>query len=200
MNLNDAGTGSLRQAIIDEPAGGTVNFDPSLSGTIALTTGTLVIAKDLTITGPGASVITVSGNNALQVFNISGSFMVTISGLTIENGSSMNGGGIGNAGTLTVDTCIVTNNKASANGGGIYSTGVLTVLSSADSCKITNNQTTGMNAPGGGIYSSGVLTVRSTTAQHKSLIAGNIATGNGGGLYSTADQNANHVGTLNVSD
>jgi hypothetical protein len=48
FNLNDAGPGSLRQAIADTPSEGTVDFDPDLAGTIALTTEELLIAEDLT--------------------------------------------------------------------------------------------------------------------------------------------------------
>src|SRR5262249_38381485 len=57
-NLSDSGMGSLRQAIIDTPSGETVDFQPGLSGTILLSTGELVISKDLTVAGPGATVIT----------------------------------------------------------------------------------------------------------------------------------------------
>src|SRR5262249_10436481 len=46
-NLADAGAGSLRQALLDTPAGGTVDFQPGLTGTITLTTGQLDITKDL---------------------------------------------------------------------------------------------------------------------------------------------------------
>src|SRR6516162_2302186 len=100
-NLNDAGAGSLRQAILDTPSGGTVDFQPGLSGTITLTTGELLIAKDLTIAGPGAGVLTVSGNQASRVFNIAATDTVTISGLTIADGRLLSvgsfGGGILNA-------------------------------------------------------------------------------------------------------
>src|SRR5262245_59608038 len=78
-NLNDAGAGSLRQAILDTDSGGAVDFQPGLSGTITLTTGELAIGKDLTLAGPGASVLTVSGNHASRVFDIAASFMVDIS-------------------------------------------------------------------------------------------------------------------------
>ena len=42
-NLNDAGAGSLRQAILDTPAGGTVDFQPGLSGTITLTSQSIPV-------------------------------------------------------------------------------------------------------------------------------------------------------------
>src|SRR5262245_52055447 len=73
LNTNDAGAGSLRQAILDAnadtvadtilfntiPANGT---DFTTARTITLTTGSLTIANPLTITGPGATLLTVSGN------------------------------------------------------------------------------------------------------------------------------------------
>ena len=51
--LSDAGAGSLRQAILDTPAGGTVDFQPGLTGTITLTSGELAINKNLTIAARG---------------------------------------------------------------------------------------------------------------------------------------------------
>src|SRR5215472_15019234 len=80
-NLSDHDPGSLRDAIATTPAGGIVDFEAGLSGTIILTTGELAINKDLTIAGPGADVITVSSNHASRVFDIGGTFTVSISGL-----------------------------------------------------------------------------------------------------------------------
>src|SRR6516225_6123166 len=77
-NLTDHDPGSLRDAIANTPAGGTVDFQAGLTGTITLTTGELAINKDLTIAGPGAGVITVSGNHASRVFNIAATFTVDI--------------------------------------------------------------------------------------------------------------------------
>ena len=51
-NLNDAGAGSLRDAVAGTPAGGTVDFAPALTGSIVLTSGEIGIAKNLTIAGP----------------------------------------------------------------------------------------------------------------------------------------------------
>ncbi|MCX6877023.1 MAG: hypothetical protein NTW21_24905 [Verrucomicrobia bacterium] len=82
-NLNDSGPGSLRQAIGDAAPGEMIAF--SATGTITLTSGELVIDKNLSINGPGASNLTLSGNNSSRVFRISGG-NVTISNLTIANG------------------------------------------------------------------------------------------------------------------
>jgi hypothetical protein len=178
-NLNDAGAGSLRQAILDTPAGGTVDFQPGLSGTITLTSGELLIAKNLTIGGPGADVITVSGNQASRVFDIAASFPVQISGLTITNGSTIaindNGGGILNAGTLTVQDSTLTGNSAGRGGGGIFNSGSLTVTDSTLSANSAHSLGTG----GGGIDTSGTLTIAN------SVLSGNSETsaGAGGAIY-----------------
>ena len=86
-NLNNTGTGSLRQAITATPSGGTVDFQPGLTGTILLTSGELAISHGLTISGPGADVITVIGNHTSRVFDVTAGFgTVAISGLTIADG------------------------------------------------------------------------------------------------------------------
>ena len=55
-----------------------------MTGTIILTSGSLVINKDLNIQGPGAALLTVSGNNSVNVFAVRASLVM--SGLTIANG------------------------------------------------------------------------------------------------------------------
>jgi len=165
-NLNDAGAGSLRQAIIDTPAGGTVDFQEGLTGTINLTSGGLAINNDLTINGPGAAVLTVSGNQASQVFDITGAFNVAISGLTVADGmNSGDGGGIMNSGTLAVDHCTFTGNSATLNGGGIWNAGTLTVTAST----FTSNQA----GQGGAVYGEYKTSVTSLTG---CTLTGNSAT------------------------
>ncbi|QLE49272.1 PEP-CTERM sorting domain-containing protein [Nostoc sp. C057] len=82
-NLDDSGVGSLRDAINIASSNDVVEFllgsNPS---TITLTSGALAIAKNLTINGPGANLLTISGNNQFPVFNISAAD-VTLSGLAI---------------------------------------------------------------------------------------------------------------------
>ena len=122
-NLNDAGAGSLRDAIAVTPSGGTVDFQAGLTGTILLSTGELAITKDLIIAGPGADVITVSGNHASRVFNIGGAFTVAISGLTIADSPVYS---IQNYGTLAVTRVFAP--VIEANGGGAVPN-ILSVLS-----------------------------------------------------------------------
>jgi hypothetical protein len=210
-NLTDHDLGSLRDAIAITPAGGTVDFQPGLSGTINLTTGELGISKNLAISGPGADVITVSQNKASRVFNIVAPFNVRISGLTVANGWSPNGGDIYNSGILSISGLTITNGwaidvGAVGEGGGLYNAGgTLTITD----CTVSSNHA-GFN--GGGIENSGgTMTITHST------IAGNFS-GGGGGIvnagtmtitYSTISGNnattggsggIGNFGTLNVSN
>ncbi len=120
-NLNNAGAGSLRQAIADAATNDTIVFTAGLTGTITLTTGELVINKALTITGPGAEFLTIHGNNASRVLNLNASSavsVITLSGLKIANGR-LGGAGISfgaglyvtSAGTVNMNECVVTANS-----------------------------------------------------------------------------------------
>ena len=94
-NLNNAGAGSLRQAIIDANAGAgadTITFQAGVAGTIQLASALPTIAGDLTLTGPGAASVTVSGNNANRIFFVE-SGTVTIGELTLANGRATGGAG-----------------------------------------------------------------------------------------------------------
>ncbi|MGB4849161.1 MAG: hypothetical protein WBP41_14655, partial [Saprospiraceae bacterium] len=72
MNLADAGAGSLRDLIACVPSGSTITFDPSIwNSTILLTTGPILINKNITLSGPtGADLINISANGTPPVFNI----------------------------------------------------------------------------------------------------------------------------------
>ena len=101
---DDRGTGSLRWAIGQAGSGDTIAFAPKLHGqTIALTGGVIDINQNITIDGPGRRAGR-QGSGLSGVFGVSLSASVTISGLTITGGSASQGGGIFNAGTLTLVT------------------------------------------------------------------------------------------------
>src|SRR5262245_59643710 len=68
-HTKDSGPGSLRRAIQNAAPGDTINF--SATGVITLTGGELLIAKNLSIVGPGSSILAVSGNTSTRVFEIS---------------------------------------------------------------------------------------------------------------------------------
>jgi predicted outer membrane repeat protein len=193
-NLNDAGPGSLRQALLDTPAGGTVDFSPDLTGTIVLTTGELDIGKDLTIQGPGADVLKVSGNHRSSVFNIGSGNTVALSGLAVKDGALTSiGGGIVNDGTLTLTACTISGNSAFGelgygHGGGIYngSDGTLAV----SDCAVSDNAAT----DGGGIYNAGTLRVSNSTFRDNSVFRGLFLIDSGGAIC-----NASNSGPLVIS-
>jgi hypothetical protein len=138
-NLSDSGTGSLRAAIATPGNGNIIDFAHGLHGTITLASD-LPITHGVTINGPGANRVSVSGNDANRIFDISGNASVSIGGLTITDGLATAGGGIlleGSA-ALNLSNCAFTDNVALGNaaGGGFggaiedTSSGGLTVTNS----------------------------------------------------------------------
>ena len=98
-NTSDSGAGSLRQTLADANDGDTITF--SVIHAITLTSGELVVAKNITINGPGANVLAVSRDPnfaAFSIFHVLPGHTVAISGLTISNGAAPGavGGGINN--------------------------------------------------------------------------------------------------------
>jgi YVTN family beta-propeller protein len=195
QNAADDGPSSLRQAIADVCPGGVIDFNLIYPNTITLTSSQLDLTKNLTLNGPGAANLTVSGNNARRVFNITST--VTISGVTISNGhagSGNFGGGIYNYyGTLTLINSTLMGNIAKYGGGIANRYGTLTVTGSTFSgngndtgggiinaygtVTVTNSNFSGNSAAnGGGINNnSGTMTVKGST------FFGNSAA-NGGGI------------------
>src|SRR5262245_45937557 len=160
-NLADSGPESLRQAVLDanaNPGADLIRFAPAArDGTITLTSGELSITDDLTIDGPGADRLAVSGNDASRVFNVGSGAVVSIDGLTVTHGRGLlRGGGILNAGDLTLSHAVVSDNEVvglpgttpavDAFGGGILNTTTLTV---SYVTFVGNRSTGGDGNPGG---------------------------------------------------
>ena len=137
-NTTDSGPGSLRNAINNATSGEIINFARSAFGTITLSSGPLVVASSLTIDGPGSKNVTINGNKTFEDLLVDANVTATVSGLTITGGSAAvtyafggdGGGGINNAGTLAVASCVITGNSTNGSGGGILNNGNLTVTSS----------------------------------------------------------------------
>ena len=190
-------TCTLRQAILSATSGDTINFAAAIT-TIELTSGELLIDKDLTISGPGANFLTVQrsdvpGTLEFHIFHVAPDVFVTISGLTIRNGSTpslTNGGGIYNGGTLTITDCTISDNAATGGtlgGGAIYNNGGSPVRLTISNSTISGNSTLGGQG-GGGIMSGG-----GTVIITKSTISGNSSGDtSGGGIYT--------LGVLTITD
>lgn len=176
----DSGAGSLREKIGDSNCS-TINFASDYTITL---NSELTISRDMTIDGVGHT-ITISGNNAVRVFNVNAGITFNLSSVTVANGklSSGNGGGIYNNGTLNVTNSTFSGNSASGtgSGGGIfnYTGATLTVANSTFSGNSASYY-------GGGIGNFGTVTVINST------FAGGSASWGGGGLY--------NGGTLNVTN
>ena len=192
LNNNDAGPGSLRQAIADVCPGGTIDFAPALNGqTITLTSGQLAVDKSLTILGPGPETLAVDGNHASRVLFLNGGHTVTVAGLTLTNGyydggfADGLGGGIYSQGaTVTVSNCTLSGNSAlsfgKGGGGGIFNSG--------GSLTVVGSTLSGNSAPapgsGGGIYNEDA-----TLAVINCTFSGNSAS-SGGALHNKARSGA----------
>ena len=163
----------LRDAIAKAAAGDTINF--SVTGTITLTNGQLDITKNLTIDGPGAAQLTISGDSTSRVFFMTSGNTVLIQDVTIANGNSSTlGGGISNNGTLTLNNCTLSTNRATNGGGGVYNQGSLTITN----CLLSGNSSP--TGSGGGIFTiAGLTNISGSTFTNNSANAG-------GGLASTS--------------
>lgn len=155
-------------------------FVAAAGDTIKAAAGTypehIAFNKNVTVRGASLSSTLIDGGGVARVIDILPGTTVTLSELTIQNGkeTGVPGGGISNAGTLTLKGVIATGNSAvNSNGGGIWNNGSLTVQSSY----VVNNHA---DSWGGGIYNqSGTLTLV------YSSISRNTAT-EGGGIYNSA--------------
>ncbi|NJN66078.1 MAG: hypothetical protein HC884_04865, partial [Chloroflexaceae bacterium] len=174
-NTNNSGSGSLRQVVLNASSGDTILF--CTTGVIRLTSGQITINKDLTIDGPGSSLIAISGNNASRIFSINGGVTATIDDVTIQEGRVVdsNGGGILNMGTLYLNATVVQNNRATGSGmgGGLYNAGTMVVNRN----QFLNNASESF---GGGIQNGGTMTIMDTT------VSGNAADSYGGGISTFA--------------
>lgn len=168
-SLADSGGGTLRDTIAGASSGDTITF--GVTGLITLTSGPIIVNPDLTISGPGASSLAISGGGNSQVFEINGS--VTISGLTLEDGKDFQGGAIFNGGTLSLNNCVLTTNTTPLFGGAVWNNfrATLTVNGST----FSGNSATVF---GGAIFNEGTLSVSNST------FSGNSADQQGGAIWS----------------
>jgi hypothetical protein len=195
---NDGGAGSLRQAIASAGPGDTINF--SIFGLITLTNGELMVTNDLTVAGPGATNLAISGNTSSRIFQIARNVTMVISDLAVTAGATYGragtnassssgsdgepgiGGGILNLGVLTLKNCMISSNLAVGGPGGLGGPGF-------------PNGSAG-DAAGGGIFNGGRITISNCVLRDNRVCGGDApdivnaigspaGTGHGGALCST---------------
>src|SRR6266704_3088393 len=177
--------GSLRWCINNASSGSTIRFAQGIIGTIKLTKGDLVFtsSKQLTIAGPGADQLMISGGNIGAHIRVSKGATLNISGLSFKNSETVDYAFLSNEGTLIVTNSIISGNKTTAGdaslGGGIENKGTLTVTKST----FSNNKTSGSSDTGfgGGIfnYSTGTLIVTTSTFSDNSASGKQYSLGGG---------------------
>lgn len=209
-STGDAGNGTcsatctLRDAVIAanlNPGADTITFASTLSGdTILLDIagkGHIAITDSLTIQGPGANRLAVSGgdvassqNGGILHFTASSSTL-TVSGITLTNGNtSGNGGALNFAyfGILNLTDVAIQNSHAQSFGGGIYK--------NSGSLNIDHSTISGNSAGGfGGGFSINYPSVSLVDC----TISGNSANGFGGGFYGRTGSNSLTIRNSTIS-
>src|SRR5581483_11580211 len=195
-SLPDSVTGgTLRRALADAGSNDHITFDirstvsgvPDYPATIRLKS-TLVLNKNVTIDGPGANQLFISGDtNSDGVADVElfvGNALVTVNRLTLTKGHHSFAGGVAEVnegGTLNLSYCAVTDSRAEVWGGGIDVNGGGLNL---DHCLIRGNSTGAATGQGGGgisIYTVQPCVMLDTTfSANQQLSPGGLG---GGALY-----------------
>lgn len=191
-NLNDSGAGSLRQAVTDVDAGGTIRFASALSGTIALESE---IAIDKSVTIDGNDQVAVSGRAQNQVFVLgetTPAIDVEMNDLEITRGYSSNTDGCGIhseiTGSLTLERMYFFRNIGSCDGAGVRQEGSGPV--SVDESAFVRNST---EQGGGGIMIQGDADLTVTDSE----FVLNAGDDDGGAIFTDGTAGA---GTHNITD
>ena len=166
------GNCTIRDAAAAAVDGDTIVFDPTIS-TITLTNGQILM-QAVNITGPGAaslSITTTAAPGSYNVFRITGSGDVVVSGLTVTKNriAALNGG------KFTLDGVTISGSSAGWGGGALYAdnAGLLEITDS----RFENNSC---------LYDGGAVNSyhgRETTISGSTFL-GNHSDGSGGALYS----------------
>lgn len=179
------------QQSIELPAGG-YHLTRVGAGEDAADTGDLDITDDLTIQGIG--VPSIHGDNQDRVFEVFDSAMVELNGLLIVEGNEQLGAGVRNRGILVINSSAINNNHAlvpaggsgSSSGGGLYNDqGAQVTIRSTQFLENTADV-------GAGIHNSALAQL----TMEEGLLAGNVATSDGGGLWNSFEAMA----TVNAVD
>lgn len=188
---------AINDAVDDVPEGSIIALQAGVFNENVL------IEQSLIIQGQGIGVTIIDGQGSGSVLEVEAGVEVTVQAMTLQNGSSISGGGgIYNGGTLTITNVLIQNNAAPcADGGGVLNWAAVTMqdvelsnnvanfggafsnardaTAAAERITVTQNDAVRcLDVPGeaGGIENSGVFALTG------SLVQQNSADGAGGGI------------------
>lgn len=183
---------SLREAVANALIGDTIDFTLSLPNTITLTDasgGELLVNKNIYILGPGADQLSISagfmdseinpweGFRVIHIYNDDIPMKASLSGLTIRDGRSNEGGGmlVDENVTLTISDCVIgPNNIVSYAGGGLEADEADVTMTN---CTVVQNHGTGTVGGAGIFVDDSVMTIINST------VSGNVTNNYGAGIY-----------------
>ena len=195
-NCDDAGTGSLRDAVNNAGDGDTIDLTQLACSTISLSTGAILIGvSDLTLQGPGSHQLMIQGSGGSGdglLYDLGGGTL-TVDGVDLSFGAkyrsdnAARGGCVYTNGDLTVRdshiyACGVHSYTYPAAGGALYAQGSVSITHTDISlCGLTTSNT----AKGGGIFggTSVIMTYSSVSGCRNAT----SYRGYGGGVYSGGD-------------
>jgi hypothetical protein len=192
---DDGSAGTLRWAIAQANSAttpSTIDFGfGSSSETITLTQGEIELkntAAAITIDGPGAALLSISGGYASRVFAIDKGVVASLSGVTITEGVAQGshprfygppGGGLYNEGSVTISGCTLSDNSAH-EGGGLFNTGTADL----SDCVVSGN---------GSYIGGGLNSYYGPLKLTNCMVTGNSSVQRGGGVYAVG-------GTVSLAD
>jgi hypothetical protein len=194
---NAAEKGTLRYAVANAVNGDTILITPAAvrDTPIVLTQGELLLSQSVTIKGVGNTAETISGGGTSRVFDIAAGTSVTLSNLTITGGAgdpgdpTGDGGGILNAGSLTLNGCSFSGDGPDSHsdlgyvlhGGALANNGTL----AASNCTFAGNSA----FRGGAIYNTGQVALSNCALTGNSAISFSVldffSAGDGGAMVNS---------------
>ena len=192
-NCNDAGPGSLRQAVANAVTDDTIDLSTLTCSTISLTTGAISTPLNaLTIKGPGAGALTIDGRSAGRVIHHTGNESIALEGLTLTGGkyadaANLRGGCVYSASSVALVDSVVTGcnlwggaGAGVARGGAVYARGALLAKYSTISDSMVYSQNS--RAYGGGAFAKDGLISKYSTFDDNTASSQNND-GIGGGVF-----------------
>ena len=161
----------------------------------------------MTIEGPGARVLTISGSHVSRIFAVLiDTGPITISGLTLASGFEMLTGGGGaitahapntNSHSLTLNRCLFRNNFTTSSGGAIYSSGPVVL----NNCTFSGNVADGgfggaTHAFGDSFQRGGITAINCTFSGNRAVGGGAVSNKASGRITTTLLRNCTVSGNL----